>query len=131
MSTTVIQLEKAAVSLKKAVELLNESKSSQPENIELHKALRDACIQRFEFCVELSWKVSIKLLGLETKAPHPAIRDMAQNMLIDDPQIWFEFLLARNKTSHSYDEDVAKSVYAEVIKLLPELDNLIPRLQKL
>ncbi|MNL33601.1 Nucleotidyltransferase substrate binding protein like protein [compost metagenome] len=56
---------------------------------------------------------------------------MAQNKLIDDPKIWMEFLLARNKTSHTYDEDVAKEVYMEVEKLLPELDKLIVRLQRL
>jgi hypothetical protein len=51
----------------------------------LHRALRDSCIQRFEFCVELAWNTSIKSLGLDTRAPNPAARGMAQNVLIDDP----------------------------------------------
>lgn len=131
MSITIEELSKAAASLKIATELLETATREEPQNIELHKALRDACIQRFEFCIELSWKTSIKVLGLETKAPNPAIRDMAQNKLIDDTQIWFEFLLARNKTSHTYDEDVAKEVYAEVQRLIPELDSLMMRLQKI
>lgn len=125
------ELSKVTASLKIATELLETATREEPQNIELHKALRDACIQRFEFCIELSWKTSIKVLGLETKAPNPAIRDMAQNKLIDDTQIWFEFLLARNKTSHTYDEDVAKEVYAEVQRLIPELDSLMMRLQKI
>lgn len=74
MSTTITELEKAKVSLETSIQ--NDS-----ANTEMHKALRDACIQRFEFCVELAWKVSIKSLGLDTKAPNPAIRDMAQNKL--------------------------------------------------
>lgn len=125
------ELQKAANALKIAQNLLQRSHQDDPQNIELHKALRDSCIQRFEFCVELSWKISIKVLGLDTKAPNPAIREMAQNKLIDDPQIWFEFLLARNKTSHSYDEDVAKEVYREVERLIPELDKLLARLVSL
>ncbi len=131
MSTTLEELTNAAKSLKISTELLKNSKTQEPQNIELHKALRDGCIQRFEFCVELSWKVSMKILGLETKAPNTAIRDMAQNKLIDDPQIWFDFLLARNKTSHTYAEDVAKAVYLEVEKLVPQLEQLVTRLQKI
>lgn len=80
---------------------------------------------------ELAWKTSMRTLGLQTKAPNPAIRDMAQNQLIDDTQKWFDFLLARNKSSHTYDEDIAKSVYVEVERIIPELDSLIQRLQKL
>jgi nucleotidyltransferase substrate binding protein (TIGR01987 family) len=131
MGTTVLELEKAKDSLKTSVSLLNSAISNDTNNIELHKALRDACIQRFEFCVELAWKVSIKILGLETKAPNPAIRDMAQNKLIDDTKLWFDFLVARNKTSHSYDEDVAKEVYHEAKKIIPELEELILRLKKI
>ena len=131
MSASIKELEKAAHSLKIAQNLLQQSLKNEIQNIELHKALRDSCIQRFEFCVELSWKVSMKLLGLQTQAPNPAIRDMARSNLIDDTQIWFEFLLARNKTSHSYDEDIAKEVYREVARLVPELDKLLERLAKL
>jgi len=131
MSTNIEELTKAAASLRTATELLKKASTLEPDNFELHKALRDAGIQRFEFCIELAWKTSIKLLGLETKAPYPAIRDMAQNKLIDDTQIWFEFLIARNKTSHTYTEEIAKSVYVEVERLLPELDKLLFNLKKL
>lgn len=130
MSTTIDALLKAASTLRIAKELLQRSIEIDPTNIELHKALRDACIQRFEFCVELAWKVSLKVLGLEVSAPNPAIRDMARNGLIDDPQIWFDFLLARNKTSHTYQEEVAVAVFKEVERLIPELNTLITRLQR-
>jgi nucleotidyltransferase substrate binding protein (TIGR01987 family) len=131
MSASLQELIKASDALKIAHALLRNALQEAPENIELHKALRDSCIQRFEFCVELSWKISIKLLGLDTKARNPAIREMAQNHLIDDPKAWFDFLIARNKTSHSYDEDVAKEVYKETEKLVPELDKLLQKLAQL
>jgi nucleotidyltransferase substrate binding protein (TIGR01987 family) len=130
MATTVEELKKAISSLKTANELLKSSMSNDPKNIDLHKALRDACIQRFEFCIELSWKTAMRILGLDVNAPNPAIRDMAQNHLIDDPKIWFDFLQARYKTSHTYDEDVAKEVYLVVEKSAPHLDELAQRLQK-
>lgn len=131
MSVSIDELVKATASLKTSCDLLNNSVKTEPNNKDLHLALRDACIQRFEFCIELAWKTSIKLLGLQTKAPNPAIRDMAQNGLIENTEIWFDFLLARNKTSHSYDQEVAKAVFIEVEKLIPELDKLISSLQKL
>lgn len=130
MSTTIEELSKAAKSLKVSSDLLRNAISKEPKNIELHKLLRDGSIQRFEFCIELAWKVSMKVLGLTVLAPNPAIRDMARNNLIDDPQLWFDFLTARNKTSHTYDEEIAKVVYAEVEKLIPELEELIKRLKK-
>ena len=99
------EYEKAIEALKIAIQLLKESYNNTPTHIEMHKALRDACIQRFEFCVELSWKTSVRALGLEIKSPNTAIRDMARNNLIDNTQIWFDFLVARNKTSHTYDEE--------------------------
>ncbi len=130
MSTTVEELSKAARSLKVSSDLLKNAIAQEPKNIELHKLLRDGSIQRFEFCIELAWKVSMKVLGLTVLAPNPAIRDMARNNLIDDPQLWFDFLTARNKTSHTYEEEIAKVVYAEVEKLIPELEQLIKRLKK-
>ena len=95
----------------------------------MHKALRDACIQRFEFCVELSWKTSVRAFGLEIKSPNTAIRDMARNNLIDNTQIWFDFLVARNKTSHTYDEEVAKEVYLAAEQALPHFTNLLQKLK--
>ncbi len=131
VSTTIEELSKASNSLKIAQNLLKHALSNEPTNIELHKLLRDGSIQRFEFCIELAWKVSMKALGLTVLAPLPAIRDMARNNLIDEPQIWFDFLTARNKTSHTYDEEIAKVVYAEVEKLIPELERLISKLQSI
>lgn len=131
MSISFEELIKVTDSLKVSNELLREFFQKEPQNIPLHKALRDSCIQRFEFCVELSWKTSMKVLGLPTKAPNSAIREMAQNNLIDDIQLWFSFLEARNKTSHTYDEDIATSVYSEVARIIPELDQLISKLQVL
>ena len=131
MSATLNELQKAFESLKTSKKLLQEAIAKDSAHIELHRALRDSCIQRFEFCVELSWKISTKMLGLPTQAPNPAVREMAQNGLIDDTQVWFNFLIARNKTSHSYDEDVAQEVYREIEKFIGEQEKLIKNLQNL
>lgn len=75
------------------------------------KIARDACIQRFEYCIELSWKVAVKKLGSTPKFPKQAIREMARADLIDSAETWLDFIEARNNSSHSYAEDVAKKVF--------------------
>lgn len=130
-SPSTQELKNAIESLKIASSLLSESIVNAPKNTELHKALRDACIQRFEFCVELSWKTAIRALGLEIKSPNIAIRDMARNDLIDDTQEWFDLLVARNKTSHTYDENIAKEVYTIASNAIPLFEDLLKKLEGL
>lgn len=103
--------------------------AAQKNEVEF-KIARDACIQRFEFCIELAWKTSAKFLGTSATASKIVIREMAQNSLISDPTLWFEFIEARNKTSHSYDEDVAREVFAVTQKFLPEGQKLLKVLEQ-
>ncbi len=97
----------------------------------VQKALRDACLQRFEYCVELAWKTSMKALGSQTQAAKPAIREMARNNLIVNPEIWLSFIDSRNETSHAYDEDIAKKVFLNIQKFIPEVQMLINNLQRI
>lgn len=128
MAITTEELKKALNSLKIASNLMKKSDLQDPE---LQKALRDACIQRFEYSIELSWKTSMKVLGSSTMAAKPAIREMARNNLISDSGLWLEFIEARNETSHAYDEDVAAKVFLNVQKFMPEAENLIQALEQI
>jgi nucleotidyltransferase substrate binding protein (TIGR01987 family) len=84
----------------------------------INEFVRDAAIQRFEYCYELCWKMLRRVLA-EDKGTE-AISDLSrrdlfrlasQKHLIDDPLIWFEFHKARNETSHTYNETKALEVY--------------------
>ena len=112
------ELKKAIESLKVALTLYSKS---QEENDELARlAFRDASIQRFEYCIELSWKTSMKILGSTAAAAKPAIREMARNNLISDAEVWLKFIEARNSSSHSYDNRIAEKVFTEIELFLPE-----------
>ncbi len=126
MGVSVLELGKAIKSLEEAI-LLHEKASADIEK----KAFRDAAIQRFEFSIELSWKTSMKMLGSTTVAAKIAIREMARNNLIDEPEAWLRFIDGRNETSHSYDEDVAKRVFSMVLNFLPHAQNLFEKLKKM
>lgn len=92
---------------------------------------RDASIQRFEFCVELAWKVSKRAMGTATSAPKQVVREMAQAGLIDDVSLWLEAIDQRNLSSHTYNERLARQVYAFAARLLPTLEVLRDRIEKL
>ena len=83
--------------------------------------VRDATIQRFEYCFELSWKLLKKVLkadGIEVNSPRQAVRKAFENGYIDDIDVWFEMLEDSNMTSHTYDPNIAEKVY-ESAKELP------------
>lgn len=121
------ELEKV---LKTLDEALNFAKQSQTNEVQF-KIARDACIQRFEYCIELSWKVAMKELGSQTKFAKPAIREMARADLIESAEIWLDFIEARNSSSHAYDEDIAQKVFLEIQKYSHESKKFIVKLKNL
>src|SRR5271154_4312408 len=65
-------------------------------------------IQAFEFCYELAWKMMKRVLesrGQEVGSPKDTFRKAVLEKLIDDPEIWFEFQIKRNLTSHTYEQE--------------------------
>jgi nucleotidyltransferase substrate binding protein (TIGR01987 family) len=79
--------------------------------------MRDATIQRFEFCYELAWKMlklKLEQEGISVLTPKQALREALQAGLIDDGNVWSEIQRYRNLTSHTYDEKLADEVYAFV-----------------
>jgi nucleotidyltransferase substrate binding protein (TIGR01987 family) len=116
LSIVTDELQKAVTSLEESLQLYSKSAPGSAES----KAFRDACIQRFEYSIEFAWKVSMKLLGSQTAAAKPAIREMARNNLIASPAMWFEFIEARHHSAHSYDDEIAKKVFTQIQLFLPE-----------
>lgn len=100
--------------------------------------LRDGLIQRFEFTYELSHKMLKR--HLEQSAANPQAYDAAdfqylvrsaneQGLLRSDWPVWRRFRELRGKTSHTYDEAVAKDVAAEIPAFLEEATHLLNALQ--
>jgi nucleotidyltransferase substrate binding protein (TIGR01987 family) len=57
---------------------------------------------------------------VSSTAAKPVIREMAQSNLISDVQLWFWFVEARNKSSHTYNKKIAEEVFATIYQFLPE-----------
>lgn len=117
MNINLAEYTKALVALEKA---LKEPKSD---------IVRDASIQRFEFCVELAWKSAKKVMGTASSAPKTVVREMAQNSLIEDLDFWLEAIDQRNLSSHTYREQLAEQVYTFAQRFLPIAQDLLKKLQ--
>jgi nucleotidyltransferase substrate binding protein (TIGR01987 family) len=74
---------------------------------EVDEIVRDAFFQRYEFCVEIAWKLVKDILEFEQitiKTPREAIKEAVKAGVLDDFYVWDEMLTTRNFSSHNYDE---------------------------
>ncbi|MFA6263170.1 MAG: HI0074 family nucleotidyltransferase substrate-binding subunit [Candidatus Babeliales bacterium] len=89
---------------------------------ELERSLRDSLIQRFEFCIDLFWKLLKKyeeeILNLvpETDAPRPVIVTACKARIISeaDAETLLEMIKSRNFTSHIYKEEIADRISSQI-----------------
>ena len=94
------------------------------------EAVQDSLIKRFEYTLEVAWKMCKRHLEEEgfaeaaTGSPKSIMRLAAQRKLIADPERWFGYLRFRQDTSHDYSSDKAEAVlditedfYQDVTKL--------------
>jgi nucleotidyltransferase substrate binding protein (TIGR01987 family) len=86
---------------------------------------KDALIHRFEFTVDLSWKVMqdyLKYAGyINLKGPRACITQMATDGILDQYH-WEEIIECRNTLSHIYNEEKSRLLLDQIIFIhLPNL----------
>lgn len=100
-------------------------------NVPENDVSRDAAIQRFEFCFELAWKSiqeRAREEGLDCQTPRSCLQLAFKTSWIEDEQGWLAMLQDRNRTSHTYDVDLAKAVFRRLPGYLPLLHALLNKL---
>lgn len=84
--------------------------------------MHDAAIQRFEFCIEIYWRVLKKILAYE-KVETTTLRDVLckayQFEFINDESIWLSILDDKNRSSHVYKESEAERIFQNLARYLP------------
>jgi nucleotidyltransferase substrate binding protein (TIGR01987 family) len=100
------------------------------------KAIRSGVIQHFEFTYELSWKFIKRRLeadigrsAVDGISRRDLFRIAAENGLIEDIEAWFQYHIARNETSHTYDLTVAARVYATSLHFAADATRLLAVLE--
>lgn len=121
-------LEKAISQLKSGIE--------QSRTVSDNDLLRDGVIQRFEYTMDLSWKMIQRYLKhivqvdesvLRTKKD--LFREAARLRLITNVEAWFGYYEFRNETSHIYNSQIAESVFAQAELFLPDAIRLLEELK--
>ena len=100
--------------------------------------LRDAVIQRFEYCYELSWKMLKR--HLEQVIPDAAsadqwsfrqlMREAAERGLVPALEPWIEYRYQRNLTAHIYNEERARLVYRTALSFLGDARELFKEVER-
>lgn len=92
--------------------------------------VKNGQLQKFEYCIELSWKLGKVLLewqsGIVVTAPKQVFRELYINKFINEEQS-LQFLDAiddRNKMSHIYKEEL----FVSIVDNLPLYSNLFNEL---
>ena len=99
--------------------------------------LRDACIQRFEYTFELSWKMLQRRLELDLadgrSVDAMSFRDLmrsgGERGLVRDVDAWVVFRDKRNITSHTYNAAKAADVAAVIPAFAEHAQGLLAQLQ--
>ena len=128
MTLNFSSLERALSSLSRAAE----RSVREPSDEEV----RDAVIQRFEYCYELSWKMLKRQLEQELPDPGAAdrmsfaelMREGSERGLVAFPERWLSYRYQRSLTSHVYDEEKARAVHATALEFLADARALLAAL---
>lgn len=91
----------------------------------------DGTIQRFEFTFELFWKTLTRFLqqeGVDTGSPKNTLRHAYRRGLLDQEQMWLDILKDRNRSSHVYDAEMAREIFARLPSHYRELRDTFEQL---
>ena len=92
---------------------------NKPKEEVLDEILKDGIIQRFEYTHELAWNVMkdflLEIGDVTLYGSKDATREAFKTELIKDEDVWMEMIKSRNKTSHTYNEEIAQEIYLKIL----------------
>lgn len=118
------KLEAIVNQFEKSIQRLDEV-LKEPKNA----IIRDSAIQRFEFVLDLAWK-SVKAYleeqkGVICNSPKECFREAYHQGLIEYDDAWIKYVDMRNETVHTYKEEIADKIYAELPSTLKHFKDLL------
>ena len=133
MSLQLDSLAKSIDALERSVKTASRIDGS---NEDLQETVRAGVVHSFEVAYEVSWKMIKRWLEENIGSAYAdgiskrdIFRRAAENLLITDAERWMDYNEARNLTSHTYNEDVAQSVFAEATEFVHDVKYLLRMLE--
>lgn len=115
-------------------EALERLKKILDAQLDEHRFIMDATIQRFEFCIELFWKNFANFAEMEGKevlSPRQALSQAYQMKWFGNETLWLEMLKDQNVMSHTYKKVKADAVYERIQSYYPEMKMTYEKLKQL
>ena len=120
-----------------SLQRLEESYKKTVENIDsdVYKFFRDSAIQRFEFAVEIFWKLLKNVLkeneGITCNSPKSCIREFFASGYINEynAKLFMEMIDDRNMTSHTYHEEVAEIIFSKLKNYIDGMNSILENIQ--
>jgi nucleotidyltransferase substrate binding protein (TIGR01987 family) len=117
---------KALKKLTEAIEYIKKDLTENKSNIEnehaddvLGEIIKEGLIQRFEYTFEMAWNVmkdyALYQGNSEISGSRDAIRYAFSSNLISEGDLWMEMINSRIKSSHTYNEEMAKEIYVKIL----------------
>ncbi len=93
-------------------------------------------IQAFEFTHELSWNVMKDYFYFQGNSAVTGSRDASReafkNGLIQDGEVWMEMIQSRNRTSHTYNQEIAQQISQRVIEFYyPAFELFVKKMEEI
>ena len=106
------------------------------EKGELNDLEEQGLIQAFEYTYELAWntlKDYFESQGeIDIHGSRDAFRLAFKRGLIEDGETWMDMIKSRTLTSHTYNEDVAEKIAADIVnRYFPEFVTLQTKMESL
>jgi nucleotidyltransferase substrate binding protein (TIGR01987 family) len=122
-------------SLEKAVEQFRGGMATAETSFD--DLYRDGVIQRFEYTMDLAWKILRRVLlqsfdvqESDLRSKKDIFREAARVSLIHDAERWIAHYEARNQTSHDYNQDKADRVFQQAKLFLGDVQHLLEVLHR-
>jgi nucleotidyltransferase substrate binding protein (TIGR01987 family) len=111
------KLDQAVTKIKEDFEIEDDGTIDDDEFLD--DIIKEGVIQRFEYTHELSWKVMKDFLEdvgeVKMYGSKDATKEAFAAELIIDGDVWMDMIKSRNKTSHTYNEEVADEIFKNII----------------
>ena len=134
MSLQLDSLTKSIDALERSVKTASRLDTS---DVDLWETVRAGVIQNFEVAYERCWNMMKRWLEENIGRTYvdnattrrKLFRLAAESRLITDAQRWMDYHLARNQTSHTYNEEAAQSVFEEATEFAHDARQLLRTLE--